>query len=160
MAWHYHFARQYEQAIEQCWKTSELHPNSFWPAYFFGLAYEQQGQVDRAIEEYRVSVKMSGDVTFATAALGHLYGTAGKVDEARSVCQEMKAKAALTYLPAYDIALVCIGLGSNDEALEYLARAYQERSGWITYLKVDPRLDPLRGDVRFVDLLRRVRLAA
>ena len=160
MAWHYQFARQYEQAIEQCWKTSELHPNSFWPAYFFGLAYEQQGQVDRAIEEYRTSVRMSGDVTFATAALGHLYGIAGKVDEARAVYEEMEAKAVQTYVPAYDIALVCIGLGWNEQALEYLARAHQERSGWITYLKVDPRLDPLRGDVRFVDLLRRVRLIA
>jgi hypothetical protein len=63
-------------------------------------------------------------------------------------------------VPAYDIAMVCIGLGWNDQALEYLAKAHQERSGWITYLKVDPRLDPLRGDVRFVDLLRRVRLIA
>ncbi len=159
MAWHYQFARQYEQAIEQCWKTSELHPNSFWPAYFFGLAYEQQGQVDRAIEELRTAVTMSRDVTFATAALGHLYGTAGKTDEARVVYNELKTRAEQGYVPAYDIALVCTGLGWNEQALEYLARAHQERSGWITYLKVDPRLDPLRADARFVDLLRSVRLA-
>ena len=159
MAWHYHFARQYEQAIEQCWKTSELHPNSFWPAYFFGLAYEQQGHVDRAVEEFRTSVTMSGNVTFATAALGHLYGIAGKADEACVVYEELKARAERAYVPAYDIALVCTGMGWNDQALEYLARAHQERSGWMTYLKVDPRLDPLRRDARFVDLLRRVRLA-
>src|ERR1700680_1972313 len=79
MAWHYQFARQYEQAVEQCWKTSELHPNSFWPAYFFGLAYEQQGQVGRAVEEFQLAVKMSGDVTFATAGLGYLYVPAGGV---------------------------------------------------------------------------------
>jgi TolB-like protein len=158
MAWHYHFARQYEQAIEQCCKTSELHPNSFWPAYFFGLAYEQQGHVDRAIEDFRASVRMSGNVTFATAALGHLYGIAGKADEACAVYEELKARAERAYVPAYDIALVCTGMGWNDQALEYLARAHQERSGWMTYLKVDPRLDPLRQDARFVDLLRRVRL--
>ena len=159
MAWHYHFARQYEQAIEQCWKTGELHPNSFWLAYFFGLGYEQQGHVDRAIEEFRTSVRMSGNVTFTTAALGHLYGIAGKADEARAVYEELKARAERAYVPAYDIALVCTGMGWNDQALEYLARAHQERSGWMTYLKVDPRLDPLRRDARFVDLLRRVRLA-
>jgi TolB-like protein/Tfp pilus assembly protein PilF len=159
MAWHYQFAHQYEQAIEQCWKTSELHPHSFWPAYFFGLAYEQQGHVDRAIEEFRTSVKMSGSVTFATAALGHLYGIVGRADEARVVYEELKARAEQAYVPAYDIALVCTGLGWNDQALEYLARAHQERSGWITYLNVDPRLDPLRHNARFVDLLRRVRLA-
>jgi len=159
MAWHYHFARQYEQAIEQCWKTGELHPNSFWLAYFFGLAYEQQGHVDRAVEEFRTSVTMSGNVTFATAALGHLYGIAGKAAEACAVYEELKARAERAYVPAYDIALVCTGMGWNDQALEYLARAQQERSGWMTYLKVDPRLDPLRRDARFIDLLRRVRLA-
>jgi hypothetical protein len=102
---------------------------------------------------------MSGNVTFATAALGHLYGIAGKADEARAVYEELKARAERAYVPAYDIALVCTGMGWNDQALEYLARAYQERSGWMTYLKVDPRLDPLRRDARFIDLLRRVRLA-
>jgi hypothetical protein len=45
-----------------------------------------------------------------------------------------------------------------DQAFEYLSQAYQERSGWMTYIKIDPRLDPLRTDARFVDLLHRVRL--
>jgi serine/threonine-protein kinase len=157
MAWHYQFARQYEQAIEQCWKTSELHPNSFWPAYFFGLAYEQQGQFDRAVEEFQIAVKLSGDVTFASAALGHLYGTIGKTEEARAIFDEMTARIDRMYVPSYDIALVCAGLGWKDQALGYLSQAYQERSGWITYLNVDPRLDPLRKDRRFVDLLQRVR---
>jgi TolB-like protein/Tfp pilus assembly protein PilF/DNA-binding XRE family transcriptional regulator len=159
LAWHYQFARQYEQAVEQCWKTSELYPNSFWLAYFFGLAFEQQGQIDRAAEEFQIAVKMSGDVTFASAALGHLYAIAGKAAEARAVFNELSARSNRVYVPAYDIALVCAGLGWKDQALDYLARAHQERSGWMTYLKVDPRLDPLRGDARFVELLRRVRLA-
>lgn len=158
LAWHYQFARQYEEAIEQCWKTSELHPNSFWPAYFFGLAYEQQGQVDRAVEEFRNAVTMSGEVTFAAAALGHLYGTAGRMAAAKSIYDELSARAKRAYVPAYDIALVCAGLGWKDQALESLSRAYQERSGWMTYLKVDPRLDPLRSDSRFIDLLHRVHL--
>jgi tetratricopeptide (TPR) repeat protein len=43
LAWHYQFARQYDEALEQCWKVSELYPNSFWPSYFSALAYEQKG---------------------------------------------------------------------------------------------------------------------
>lgn len=159
MAWHYHFAHQYDQAIEQCWKTTELHPNSFWPAYFFGLAYEQQGQVDRALEEFRTAVRISGEVTFAAAALGHLYGMAGKVAEAREIFAELTTRAGKSYVPAYDIALVCIGLGWHEQALIQLDNAYQERSGWISYLNIDPRLDPVRGDPRFRKLLTRVRLA-
>jgi TolB-like protein/Tfp pilus assembly protein PilF/DNA-binding XRE family transcriptional regulator len=160
MAWHYQFARQYEQAVEQCWKTTELHPKSFWPAYFFGLAFEQQGQIDRAAEEFQIAVKMSGDVTFASAALGHLYGTVGKAAEARTVFSELSERSKRVYVPAYDMAMVCTGLGWKDQALEYLIQAYQERSGWMTYLKVDPRVDPLRGDSRFIDLLHRTRLVS
>lgn len=160
MAWHYHFAREFDQAIEQCWKTSELHPNSFWPAYFFGLAYEQQGQVGRAMEEFQNAARMSGEVTFAAAALGHLYGTAGNTAAARTILDDLLKRAERSYVPAYDIALVCAGLGRRDQALDYLARACDERSGWVTYLRADPRLDLLRPDPRFTALLRRVRLAA
>ena len=101
---------------------------------------------------------MSGDVTFASAGLGHLYGIVGKAAQAQAVFNELSARANRAYVPAYDIALVCAGLGWRDQALEYLSQAHQERSGWITYLKVDPRLDSLRGDARFIDLLHRVRL--
>jgi TolB-like protein/Tfp pilus assembly protein PilF/DNA-binding XRE family transcriptional regulator len=159
MAWHYHFARQYEQAIEQCARTSELHPNSFWPAWFLGLAYQQHGQVDRAAKEFGTAVRMSGDVTFASASLGHLHGSVGHTAQARAVFDELIAKRQRGYVPSYDIALVCVGLGWKDQALGYLSQAYQERSGWVTYINVDPRLDPLRHDARFVELQRRVRLA-
>jgi serine/threonine-protein kinase len=158
MAWHCLFARQYEQAIEQCWKTSELHPHSFWPAWFFGLAYQQQGQDSRAVEELRTAVKMSGNVTFASAALGHLYGSIGETTEARSIFDELTARSDRGYVPSYDIALVCTGLGWNDQAFEHLSQACKEKSGWMTYINVDPRLDALRTDARFTDLLRRVRL--
>jgi hypothetical protein len=96
---------------------------------------------------------MSGDVTFASAALGHLFGIAGKTAQARSIFDDLTARAARSYVPAYDIALVCTGLGWKDQALEYLSQARQERSGWMTYIHVDPRLDPLRTDPRFIELV-------
>jgi hypothetical protein len=101
---------------------------------------------------------MSGDVTFASAALGHLYGAAGNASEARIIFDELTERSKLGFVPSYDIALVCTGLGWTDQAFEHLTQAYKEKSGWMTYLNVDPRLDPLRTDARFVDLLRRVRL--
>ena len=159
MAWHYLFARQYDHAIEQCWKTSELHPNSFWPAWFFGLAYQQQGQIGRALEELQIAARMSGEVTFASAALGHLYGSVGKTAEARAIFEELTSRAGRGFVPSYDIALVCAGLGWTDQAMQYLIKAHQEKSGWVTYINVDPRLDGLRTDARFGQLLRRVRLA-
>jgi len=60
---------------------------------------------------------------------------------------------------AYHVAAIYGALGDTDEAFEWLDRAYEERSPWIGYMNVDPRLDPLRSDPRFDALLRKARLA-
>jgi len=64
------------------------------------------------------------------------------------------------YVSNFPRALIYAGLGENDRALELLERAFQERSSGMVKLKVDPRLDPLRGDARFTALVRRVGLNA
>jgi hypothetical protein len=56
----------------------------------------------------------------------------------------------------FEIALIYVGLGDTSRAFEWLERAYLERSDLLVYLKVDPRLDPIRSDRRFKDLVARV----
>jgi tetratricopeptide (TPR) repeat protein len=158
MAWHHHFARQFDEAVDQCWKTTDLHPNSFWPPYFFALAYQQQGRIADAAAEFHKAIEMSGNVTFTSAGLGHLHGVAGDRAEARRIFEDLQERTQRAYVPAYDLALVCVGLGWTDQAFEWLDRAHEERSGWLTYLKVEPRLDSLRNDARFGEMLQRCRL--
>jgi hypothetical protein len=62
------------------------------------------------------------------------------------------------YVSAYDVALIHIALGDRDEGLKWLERAYAEHAVMIAYLRVDPRLDPVRNDTRFKQLLQRMRL--
>jgi tetratricopeptide (TPR) repeat protein len=158
MAWHHQFARQYEEAVDQCWKTNELHPNSFWPPYFFALAYQQQGKIAEAEAEFQKAIRMSDNVTFTTAGLGHLYASTGKLADAQAIFKELGSRSQTNYVPAYDLALVCTGLGWTDQAFDWLYKALEERSGWLAYLNVEPRVDTLRRDSRFDDLLRGVRL--
>jgi serine/threonine-protein kinase len=158
MAWHHQFARQYEEAVDQCWKTNELHPNSFWPPYFFALAYQQQGKIAEAEAEFQKAIRMSDNVTFTTAGLGHLYASTGKLADAQAIFKELGSRSQTNYVPAYDLALVCTGLGWADQAFDWLSKALEERSGWLAYLNVEPRVDTLRRDSRFDDLLRGVRL--
>lgn len=56
------------------------------------------------------------------------------------------------------MATVCVGLGRAEEALEFLERAVECRDGWLTWLGVEPRFDPLRTDPRFRGILRRIGL--
>ena len=60
------------------------------------------------------------------------------------------------YVSPYDIALIHTALGGIEEAFRYLEKAYDEGAEWIIYTNVDPRLDPLRNDARFLDLMRRI----
>jgi hypothetical protein len=51
-----------------------------------------------------------------------------------------------------------MGLQEKEQALKYLEMAYQDRSCWMVWLRVDPRFDAIRGDPRYLDLLRRMHL--
>ena len=63
-------------------------------------------------------------------------------------------------MPPYPVAVIYAALGQKDDAFAWLERAYEERDSWMDYLGLDPRLDGLRADPRFGDLLRRMKLAA
>ena len=76
----------------------------------------------------------------------------------RGTLDELKGLSKETYISPYDVAMIHVGLDQKDQAFDWLQKAYEERSDWLRYLKVDPRLDPLRSDPRFPDLVRRVGL--
>ena len=91
-------------------------------------------------------------------ALGRAYAVSGKRDKAKKVLDELKERATRSYVPPYRIATVYNGLGEKDQAFEWLERAYEERSGSLVFLKVDPMFDNLRSDSRFTALLKKVGL--
>jgi hypothetical protein len=73
----------------------------------------------------------------------------GQHDEARQLLAQLCERAAQSYVSSYDLAVIHVALGETDEACAQLEIAYEERSYWMSWLKVEPRLDPLRGDARF-----------
>ena len=158
LAWHYVYARQYDQAIEQCRRTIEMDANYPQAHDFLGGAYEQKGMYEEAFTEVQKAISLSGDSVHIRAELGHAYAVAGKGGEALKIMDELKGLSKETYVSPYDVAAIYVGLGQKDQAFDWLEKAYQERSDWLRYLKVDPRIDPLRSDLRFPDLVRRVGL--
>jgi serine/threonine protein kinase/Tfp pilus assembly protein PilF len=158
LGWHYLYARQYDQAVEQCRKTSEMDPNYPQAHDFLAGAYEQKGMYEEAITEFQKAINLSGDSSHIKAELGHAYAIAGKGEEALKIIDELKGPSKETYISPYDVAAIYVGLGQKDQAFEWLQKASEDRSDWLRYLKVDPRLDPLRLDPRFADLVRRVGL--
>ncbi|MDT4952719.1 MAG: eukaryotic-like serine/threonine-protein kinase [Acidobacteriota bacterium] len=152
------FARQYDRAIEQFEKAMEMDPNFIWTHFFMGWAYEQKGNYEGAIAEFKKARQLD-DSPLILAALGHTYVMAERRDEALRVLAEMKELAERRHVSSYHFAIIHAALGERDEAFEWLEKTYEARSEALVWLKVDPRLDTLRTDPRFIDLQRRVGLS-
>ena len=84
------------------------------------------------------------------------YAKSGRKDEARKLIAELKEKAKERYVPPFWIAAIYVGLDEKDEAFAWLEKAYQDREWWLVWIKMDPKMDSLRSDARFIDLMRRV----
>jgi len=153
-----YLSRDYDGAIEQYRKTVELDPMYVQTHLWFGRPYLQKGLYEDAIAEIKKAVDISKGSTISMAVLGHAYAASGKRNEALKIANLLKSRAARQYVPSYWIALIYVGLDDKDEAFSWLSRAFEERSSWLAWIKVEPRFDVLRGDHRFSNLLRKMNL--
>jgi serine/threonine protein kinase/Tol biopolymer transport system component/Tfp pilus assembly protein PilF len=158
LGWHYLMARQDDQAIEQLQKTLELDHSFINARLYLARAYERKGMCREAIAEIQKVRGFYGQSQIASGLLGHALAVAGQRDEALNIVEELNEQSKREHVWPYNIAIIHVGLGRTDEALQWLERAYLEHSDDLIYLKVDPVFDSLRSDPRFKDLLRRVGL--
>src|SRR3989441_8151035 len=149
-------ARRYDEAIEQLRKTLEMDPSFYYAHYNLGEALEMKGLTENAIAEYQKATALNDDPV-PQALLGHLYAKMGRKDEARRILQRLRDSSKQHYVSPYLFAMIHIGLGDKDQAIDFLEKTYEDRDGYsIAFVKVDPFLDPLRSDPRFEALVQRV----
>ncbi|MFN2598086.1 MAG: winged helix-turn-helix domain-containing tetratricopeptide repeat protein, partial [Pyrinomonadaceae bacterium] len=155
----FYSARRHEEAIEQSLKALEMNPG-FYPAYIpLSGAYEQQGLYGEAVAALQQARQIKDSPSYLLAILGQVYAAAGEEEAAREVLGEFEEVSKQRYIPSYLIALIHASLGANDSAFELLEKACEERSSWLTWLRVEPKFDRLRPDPRYAGLLRRVGLS-
>lgn len=159
LAWDLYMARDFQASMEQSWKTLAMEPK-FAPAQnTLGLAYEAMGMHDEAIVEFQNARDCSGSHPASIASLAHAYARAGDHGLAKATLCELEDMARHRYVSPYWLAVVHTGLGQCDPAFNWLRKAHAEHDPWLVWLKVEPRLDCLRPDARFDELLRSIRLS-
>jgi len=152
-------ARRFSDAIDRCSKAIEIDPQYPLARLWLGIAYQAESRHEEAIRELERAVGLLGFLPFFAGFLGHAYAVTGKHAEAQKVLSEMLALAERKHIDAFSVALVYAGLGERDHALDWLENAYDNHSGWLTQMaKNDPRLDGLRPDPRFQNILWRMGL--
>jgi len=158
VGWVYYYARRYEQARHHLSRATAMNPTAAETYRVLGLAIGQQGQWKEAERVLREAMALPAAGAYTTAALGYVLARSGKRAQAEELLGELEAEGERGYISPVAFAMLHIGLGQYDQALRWAERAYEERRGWLAYLKVNPVLDPLRGEPRFHALLEKMKL--
>lgn len=150
---------QYDEALEQCRKIQELNPNLDLGYLYCGDVYVQKGNLPEAIQGYEKAVSLSrGNNPRTTAHLAYAYALAGRRNDAQKLLAHLIAVSKQRHVHPDLIALVYLGLGQKETAIEWLEKAYQVRARDLLEIKYDPQYAGLRTDPRFIDLIQRIGL--
>jgi TolB-like protein/tetratricopeptide (TPR) repeat protein len=149
-------SRRWDQAKECCHKALELDSSFAALRWMLAHVYQAKGTYDDAIRERQHAMELSGGAPVFLAELGESYAVAGKKQEALQILEQLGKLSGSSYVMPYWLALIHAGLKQNDAAFACLEAAYRERSATLALLRMDPRLDCLRDDPRFQDLVRRI----
>lgn len=159
-AWIYFVARDYDHAVEQASRVTQLEPEFASAQYILGLAREQEGRFGEARAALERSHAGSRGHAAGPASLGHLFGVTGQREEALGMLDQLNALASRSYVAGFWHSIVYAGLGDADAAIGHLERSFAQNDVWLVWLNTEPRLDNLRADPRFQQLLRRVGFGA
>jgi tetratricopeptide (TPR) repeat protein len=149
-------ARRYDQAIDQLRKTLAMDPRFYYARWTLGECLQMRGQLDEAIAEYRKAAEITDD-PMVMALLAQGYAKTGQRDKAWDLLSQLEQLTTRRYVGPFTFALVHLALGEKEKAIDDLEQAYRERADpGIVGIKVEPLLDPLRGEPRFERLVAKV----
>jgi TolB-like protein/Tfp pilus assembly protein PilF len=158
VAWILFQARRYDDAIRESRSALALEPNNAGNLLGLGFALIARDKPAEAIPVLEKAVSLSSGSPAAMGVLVRAYAHAGRRSDALRLLAELKRRKEAGYIPAAAFVNAYLGLGDNEQAFYWLEQAYKEQSNILQFLKSHPYFDPIRGDPRFTDLVRRVGL--
>ena len=154
----YYYKRDFDASIQQELKTLEQSPGFLYPRIWLGSAYREKKMYKEALNQFDLARKHSNDSPALLGLYGHALAISGDKVGAQEMLAKLERASRTRYVPALYFAAVYTGLGDNDQTFHWLEKAFTEQDDRLVYLGVDPMADPLRGDPRFQQLMKRLGL--
>ena len=154
----YYYAREYEKSVVYYRMAIEIDPRFDGAHTDLARSLEALGRFDEARSQYEEGRRLAGGVAGPSFGLAHLESSMGHEQEARRMLAELIAARSHRVVSAWGIAALHASLGDADEAFRWLDLAVAEGATGLVFLRVHPRLDPIRTDPRYALLLRKVGL--
>jgi len=151
------YAGRMSEAADMFRQTLEVNP-SFAVAHW-GLAqcYRTLGRTEDELDELTKAVTLSDNSSYMRAHLGYGYAVSGDRVHAMAIARELETERAKRYVAPYHLALIAAGLNETEVAAQWLERAFQDRSGWLMFLPVQPEFQKVRQAPEVQRLLAAVR---
>ncbi len=157
IGFHHYYNGRYAEAVSQLQSVLNMNTEFMLAHLWLARAFLEIGQLDAALAETAIAEAKARDWSVLVTARGFTYAMAGMTSEAQAVLRELHALSRQRFVTSYGIALVHAGLGQTEEAFRWLDRAFDERSHWLVWLRLDPRWKSLRKDSRFATLVGRIK---
>jgi tetratricopeptide (TPR) repeat protein len=151
--------KQPDAAIATATSALQIQQDSRKAHVALGMAWEAKGDYERALACYRKALTISEQDRRALPALGYLLGRMRR-EEARAVARQLEDMNVRIRNCAYQVAVVHMGLGEHERALDWLERAFETRQAHVPFMGIDYRFQPLRQHPRFRALLEKLGLKA
>jgi serine/threonine-protein kinase len=152
-------AGRYDEALQAASRATDLDPGYSRAHSTLGWALIKKGRVSEGLGQLELAVRMSAGEPLFSAQLGQAYAETGQPARAREILRELEERASRAFVSPYSLAYVHTGLGEHDRAMDYLERAYRERTGAVYGIKGSFLFAPLRTHPRFTALLKTMNLA-
>jgi serine/threonine protein kinase/tetratricopeptide (TPR) repeat protein len=155
-AWSIYQAHHFDDALAKAQQIIDLDKN-FPQGYFqLGNCLEQMGRPEEAVDALEKSIRLMPDSTLPQYALCFALVAAGRVARAREVLNELQERAEKGYVKPYFMAMAHAALDERDAAFGLFEKAFAERDHWLLWFRTEPKLEPLRSEARYAELLRRM----
>lgn len=150
----------YDLAVAELQRALAIEPGHTLANHFLGRTYLAKGDLHLALEYLRKSNEAMGQVPFSLADLGYALAVAGERREAERLLADLTEKRETGFYPAFPMALIELGLGNTDKALDWLEAAADDRHVGFYMPSCDPLYDSVRSHPRFRAVLTKLRLPA
>jgi len=151
-----HNARQYEQAIAHLQAALEVEPDFFPTHFLLGQTFLRSGNFAAAEQIFRKALQLAPNSSLIRASLAVARSRLGDTKGAQELVHSIETMSRAQYVPASHLAVAYLGSGDRENVFRAMERTVEERDGWVVFMKIEPLLDPLRDDPRFIELMRKV----
>jgi TolB-like protein/Tfp pilus assembly protein PilF len=149
---------EYDEAMRDYREILEFDPSSYRPYAAIGRALGLQGKYGEALAMLEKARAIEEEIPHILAAMGQIFGLSGDAESARGVLARLEARARERHISCACFAVVHLGLGEKEQALDWLERGCDRHEMSVTSIGIHPIYDSLRGSPRFHALLKRLRL--